>query len=61
MPYSEVAFVERAYAAYGGVYIAVLLLWLWAVERVIPDFWDTVGAGLCLAGAALLLWGPRPL
>ena len=58
---SEVAFAGRAYAAYGGVYIAASLLWLWAVERVVPDLWDAVGAGICLAGAALILWGPRPL
>ncbi len=58
---SEVAFAGRAYAAYGGVYIAASLLWLWAVERVVPDLWDAVGAGICLAGTALILWGPRPL
>jgi len=58
---SEVAFAGRAYAAYGGVYIAASLLWLWGVERVVPDLWDVVGAGICLAGAALILWGPRPL
>jgi len=58
---SEVAFAGRAYAAYGGVYIAASLLWLWGVERVVPDLWDAVGAGICLAGAALILWGPRTL
>lgn len=56
---SEVAFAGRAYAAYGGIYIMASLLWLWAVEGVVPDRWDTIGAGICLAGAALILWGPR--
>ena len=50
----------RAYAAYGGVYILSALLWLWAVEGVRPDRWDVTGTFLCLAGAALILWGPRP-
>jgi small multidrug resistance family-3 protein len=56
---SEVAFAGRAYAAYGGVYIATSLLWLLVVERVIPDRWDIIGAGICLVGAGLILWGPR--
>jgi small multidrug resistance family-3 protein len=47
----------RAYAAYGGVYIAVSLVWLWAVEGVRPDRWDLVGAGLCLVGAAIIVFG----
>ena len=49
----------RAYAAYGGVYIAASLLWLWAIEGVRPDRWDLLGATICLAGAALILFGPR--
>jgi small multidrug resistance family-3 protein len=49
----------RAYAAYGGVYIAAALLWLWAMEGVRPDRWDLAGAAVCLIGAAIILWGPR--
>jgi small multidrug resistance family-3 protein len=49
----------RTYAAYGGVYILSALLWLWAAEGVRPDRWDVGGAAICLAGAALILWGPR--
>ncbi|MBH0238052.1 YnfA family protein [Methylobrevis albus] len=50
----------RAYAAYGGVYIAASVLWLAIVERQPPDRWDLAGTTLALAGAALILWGPRP-
>nr|WP_243746000.1 YnfA family protein [Tahibacter aquaticus] len=49
----------RAYAAYGGVYMAASLAWLWTVEGVRPDRWDLTGATLCLIGAAIVLWGPR--
>jgi small multidrug resistance family-3 protein len=51
----------RAYAAYGGIYIAASLVWLWAMEGARPDRWDLIGAAVCVAGAALILYGPRPL
>jgi small multidrug resistance family-3 protein len=47
----------RAYAAYGGIYVVASLGWLWAVEKVRPDGSDLVGAGLCLLGAAVILFG----
>ncbi|BDA84255.1 UPF0060 membrane protein [Aureimonas sp. SA4125] len=50
----------RAYAAYGGVYIAASIVWLWTVECVKPDRWDLTGAAVCLAGAAIILFAPRP-
>ncbi|MGV6872985.1 YnfA family protein [Pseudochelatococcus sp. B33] len=49
----------RAYAAYGGIYIAASLIWLWTIEGVRPDRWDLTGAGICLVGAAVILAGPR--
>ncbi len=49
----------RTYAAYGGVYIAASLCWLWLAEGVRPDRWDAVGAAICLAGAAVILFAPR--
>lgn len=49
----------RAYAAYGGVYIAASLFWLWAVEGLRPDRWDLLGAAVCLTGAGIILLGPR--
>lgn len=47
----------RAYAAYGGIYIAASLFWLWAVEQQAPDRWDWGGAGLCLLGAMVIMAG----
>jgi small multidrug resistance family-3 protein len=49
----------RAYAAYGGIYILASLAWLWGVEGFRPDRWDLTGAVLCLAGAAIIIAGPR--
>jgi len=49
----------RTYAAYGGVYIVSALAWLWLAEGVRPDKWDALGATICLAGAAVILCGPR--
>lgn len=56
----ETSAAGRAYAAYGGIYIAASLIWLWGVEGHPPDRWDVIGAVICLAGAAIILWGPRP-
>ncbi len=49
----------RAYAAYGGIYIAASLLWLWAAEGVSPDRWDLAGAAIAVAGTIVILAGPR--
>ncbi|KLI99596.1 YnfA family protein [Luteimonas sp. FCS-9] len=49
----------RVYAAYGGVYVAVALLWLWRVDAVAPTRWDLLGAALCLAGMAVIMFSPR--
>ena len=60
LTFVEASFAGRAYAAYGGVYIAASLAWLWAVEGSRPDRWDAIGAAVCLIGAAIILFGPRP-
>lgn len=49
----------RVYAAYGGVYIAASLGWLWLVEGQGPTTTDLIGAALSLAGAAVILLGAR--
>ncbi len=55
----DAAAAGRAYAAYGGIYILASLMWLWVVEKTRPDLWDVVGAGICLLGALVILFGPR--
>lgn len=49
----------RAYAAYGGIYIAMSVFWLWLAEDIRPDRWDIAGAAICLMGAAVIIAGPR--
>ncbi len=47
----------RVYAAYGGVYVAVALLWLWKVDRVALSWWDITGAGVSVAGMGIIVYG----
>lgn len=49
----------RIYAAYGGIYISVALLWLWLVDGIKPSAWDTAGVAVCLLGAGLIAFQPR--
>lgn len=49
----------RVYAAYGGVYVAVAILWLWIVDGARPTAWDLVGAGVAVAGMAIIMLAPR--
>lgn len=49
----------RVYAAYGGVYIGVAIVWLMVVDKVKPTATDWVGVGLCFAGMAVIMVGPR--
>jgi len=49
----------RVYAAYGGVYVAVAIGWLWAVDGVRPTAWDVAGVAVTLAGMAIIAFAPR--
>jgi small multidrug resistance family-3 protein len=49
----------RTYAAYGGVYIATSVLWLWLVEGQVPTHSDLIGAALCLVGTSVMVYGAR--
>lgn len=56
---ADSALAGRAYAAYGGVYIASSMLWMWLVEGHRPDRWDVAGAAICVLGAAVILLPQR--
>ncbi|MCK8785093.1 YnfA family protein [Roseomonas sp. NAR14] len=59
LTFAESGAAGRAYAAYGGIYVAAAVLWLWVAEGVRPDRWDLIGAMLMLAGTTVILFGPR--
>ncbi|GIP29607.1 hypothetical protein J23TS9_47370 [Paenibacillus sp. J23TS9] len=49
----------RVYAAYGGVFIVLALLWGWGIDKNTPDLYDWIGAAFCLVGVSIILWAPR--
>lgn len=49
----------RVYAAYGGVFIILSVLWGWGVDKKMPDMYDWIGAAVCLVGVSIMLWAPR--
>ncbi len=49
----------RVYAAYGGVYIGVAIVWLWLVDGIRPTTWDVLGSAVALAGMAIIMFAPR--
>jgi small multidrug resistance family-3 protein len=55
----DTAYAGRAFAAYGGIYIAASLLWLRAVEGVRPDRWDLMGGAISIVGALVILFARR--
>ncbi len=49
----------RVYAAYGGVYILVAILWLWVIDGIRPTLWDIVGSCTAVVGMAIIMFAPR--
>jgi small multidrug resistance family-3 protein len=50
----------RAYAAYGGVFIVLSILWGWGIDRVVPDKYDLLGGLIALGGVWVIMYAPRP-
>lgn len=50
----------RTYAAYGGFFIVLSLLWGWWIDRQTPDRWDLIGAVIALVGVLVIFYAPRP-
>ena len=53
----ESTFAGRAYAAYGGIYVAASVVWLWLAEGSLPTRTDLLGAAACMLGAGIILLG----
>ena len=59
IPTFQPAHFGRVYAAYGGVFIVLSILWGWQIDRVAPDMFDLMGACVALIGVAIIMYGPR--
>lgn len=59
VPTLQPAHFGRVYAAYGGVFVVLSLLWGWWIDGRPPDRADLVGALLCVVGVALIMYWPR--
>lgn len=59
IPTLQSAHFGRVYAAYGGVFVVLSLLWGWSVDGNAPDRFDLIGAALCLVGVGIIMYSPR--
>ena len=59
IPTYQMAHFGRVYAAYGGVFVILSVLWGWGVDRIAPDRFDVLGALICLAGVGVIMYAPR--
>jgi len=55
----QTASFGRVYAAYGGVFIVLSLLWAWKIDGFKPDKYDIIGAMIALIGACIIIYMPR--
>ena len=60
IPTYQTAHFGRVYAAYGGVFVVMSVLWGWAIDRVVPDRYDLIGALVCILGVGTIMYAPRP-
>ena len=59
IPTLQPAGFGRVYAAYGGFFIVLSLLWGWVFEGSMPDRWDLIGGVICVTGALVIMYAPR--
>ena len=59
VPTFQPAHFGRVYAAYGGVFVALSILWGWLIDKTPPDRFDLIGGFICLMGVVIIMWWPR--
>jgi small multidrug resistance family-3 protein len=59
IPTLQPAHFGRVYAAYGGIFVALSILWGWKVDNIAPDRFDLIGGLICLAGVGVIMYWPR--
>jgi small multidrug resistance family-3 protein len=60
VPTLQPAHFGRVYAAYGGVFIVLSILWGWKIDHIAPDVYDIIGAMVALVGVGIIIYWPRP-
>ena len=59
IPTLQPASFGRVYAAYGGIFIVISILWSWQIDKITPDKFDLLGGGLALLGVLVIMYAPR--
>jgi small multidrug resistance family-3 protein len=59
VPTFQPAHFGRVYAAYGGVFVVLSLLWSWVIDKRPPDLFDVIGGLICMAGVGVIMYWPR--
>jgi small multidrug resistance family-3 protein len=59
VPTFQPAHFGRVYAAYGGVFIVMSMLWGWKIDKIPPDVFDIIGAFIALIGVCIIMYWPR--
>lgn len=59
VPTLQPAHFGRVYAAYGGVFIILSIIWGWKIDKIVPDKFDIIGGGIALIGVTIIMYWPR--
>ena len=59
VPTLQPAHFGRVYAAYGGIFVALSILWGWKIDKIVPDRFDIVGGIVALIGVGIIMYWPR--
>jgi small multidrug resistance family-3 protein len=59
IPTFQPANFGRVYAAYGGVFIVLSILWGWQIDKISPDRFDLLGGFIALIGVIIIMYWPR--
>lgn len=61
IPTLQPAHFGRVYAAYGGIFIILSILWGWKIDKIAPDIADLIGGAIALLGVMVIMYWPRPV
>lgn len=59
IPTLQPAHFGRVYAAYGGVFVVLSILWGWRIDKIMPDRFDLIGGAVALSGVVIIMYWPR--